>query len=133
MAEQLRIHRSAPVWAAQVWPFDPEEHSWELQIRNEGSMVGSFVPLALEAAPGVTLRRLALRVLPGFESRALVNPGEWLYFELIAEPDRELEADEQISLELLYSGVSTQTDEWFNEDRDPKVQSLSITIPKTRG
>lgn len=126
--------RIVPSWSIGLQLLDPEDgHSYRLQVLNEGAMVGTFTPLALQsnANPDREFTRLKLRALPGSDSSSLVNPGDSLFFELIAEPGRPLPAGESIVLELFYAAISPQTGDWYSLDRDAAVLSLPIVLGST--
>jgi len=126
--------RISPSWSIDLQPLDPEDaHSYRLQVLNGGAMVGSFTPLALQSNgnPDQDFARLKLRALPGSDGSNLVNPGESLFFELIAEPGRPLPEGGSIVLDLLYAAISPQTGDWYSRDKDAAVLSLPIVIGST--
>jgi len=132
MAGFLKSQRIEPQWVAEVHSFHPDDpHSWLLIVRNEGPMVGSFVPVAMEADVRVDMKRLSLRALPGSGSSALINPGDSIRFELIAEPARRfLAADESYSISLLYPGITFQDTDYPGSDWSPETRVLSVRLAR---
>jgi len=124
-----QIQRLTPAWSVTTRPFSTygKPSIW-LQVTNRGTMPGSFVPLALEV-PDIRgeFDRLELHLIAGLQS-ALVNPGRAVVFELIADLKEPLGEDETVKLDLLYAGISPQTDEWYSKDRDPAVLSLPVIL-----
>jgi len=131
MAGFLKSQRIEPQWVAEVHSFNPDDpHSWLLIVRNGGPMVGSFVPVAMEADVRVDMERLSLRALPGFGSSTLINPGDSIRFELIAEPARPLGTDESYSISLLYPGITFQDTDYPGADWSPETRVLSVRLAR---
>jgi len=129
MSSSVRIQRLAPAWSVKTRPFSTGgKPSLWLEISNQGTMPGSFVPLALEVPDfRVEFERLEVHLIAGFQN-SLINPGRAVVFELIADLKEPLGGDETVQLDLLYAGISPQTDEWHSKDRDSAVLNLPVIL-----